>query len=212
MRTGVTNHNRLSYNRMTKSFTPIVGKQHSVGNSKSFASSASVNSNPTKHISLADQYLDTMIMNDLWRAICLRIILQSQRKRHVFKRPHPRAIKLRHNPSAATHDYTAIHSKTRSIRQPKSKITSPTNSNKANYNKLISSSNLESGFDSDLPSEITGPPRSTRNQFKSGFGATISIDSLASTAGRFCLSCKSTSTTCWRKVFGGVVCNSCGLR
>jgi hypothetical protein len=195
---------------MTKSFTSIVGRQHPVGNSKSFASSASVNSNPTKHVSLADQYLDTMIMNDLWRAICLRIILQSQRKRQVFQRPRPTSIKPHDNPSAAT----VMHSNTRSIRQGKSKIgssTSPTNSNKADS----SSSNLESDFNSDLPaphSEITGPARSTRSQFTTGFDGTISIDSLASTSGRCCLSCKSTNTTCWRKVSGGVVCNSCGLR
>ena len=215
---GITDHDHLGHNHVTNSSTSIVGKQRSVDNAKSFLLSTSVNSNPTERVSLADQYLDTMIMNDVWRAICLRIILQSQQERRAFKRPNTTSSKLHHNPSAAAHDYTAAPSKRRSIGQTKSKIasfTSPLSSNKVCHDTPTSPGSSDSGFGSNLHtshSEINGPARSTRSQSAMGFSATISIDSSSSAEGRRCLSCKSTSTTCWRHAFGGVVCNSCGLR
>jgi hypothetical protein len=208
--TEISNCDHLDYNRVTNLPT---SKQRSVNNAQSFILSASVNSNPTEPVSLADQYLDTMIMNDVWRAICLRIILQSQQERCAFKR----STKPHNNPSAKAHDYTAVSFKPRSIGQTRSKIassTSPKSSKKACHDEPTSSGS-DSGFVSHLPtphSEINGPSRSTRSQSTTGLSATISMDSSTSAAGRRCLSCKSTSTTCWRHAFGGVVCNSCGLR
>ena len=37
-------------------------------------------SSPVKGVSLADQYLDTMTMDDVWRAACWRKIRQNNRK------------------------------------------------------------------------------------------------------------------------------------
>ena len=213
--TGIINHDNPGYNRITNLSTSVVGKQRSASNAKSFALSAS---NPTERVSLADQYLDTMIMNDVWRSICLSIILQSQQERRTFKRPNTTSTKRHRKPSAAIHDYTAVPSETQSIVRTKSKIpsaTSPKTSKKACIGKPASLDSSDSEFGSNIRtphSEIYGPARSTRSQSTTGFSTTISFDSRNSVAGRRCLSCKSTSTTCWRHAFGGVVCNSCGLR
>lgn len=214
--TVVTRHDHLGYNRVANSSTSVVGKQRSACNAKSFALSGSVNSNPTERVSLADQYLDTMIMNDVWRSACLRIILQSQQERRKFKGSNGTSNKVHHTPFAAAHDYNSVPSKRRSISQTKSKTaaTSPVTSKKACNDEPTSSSGSDSDFGCNPPtpySEINGPARSTRSQSTTGFSTAISLDSSTS-AGRRCLSCKSTSTTCWRHAFGGVVCNSCGLR
>jgi hypothetical protein len=212
---GITDHDNPGYNRVTNLSSSVVGKQRSASNVKSFALSAST---PTERVSLADQYLDTMIMNDVWRSICLSIILQSQQERRKFKRPNATSTKRHHKPSAAIHDYTAVPSKPQSIGRTKSKIpsaTSLTASNKSCIGKPASLDDSDSEFGSNVRtphSEIYGPARSTRSQSTMGFSTTISFDSRSSLAGRRCLSCKSTSTTCWRHAFGGVVCNSCGLR
>jgi hypothetical protein len=41
---------------------------------------------------------------------------------------------------------------------------------------------------------------------------TFSLDDLTSTRKRHCISCRITSTICWRHALGGLLCNSCGLR
>ena len=73
----------------------------------------------------------------------------------------------------------------------------------------------DSGFVSSLLSPIPVPAsriRSTRKHPIQGTAGLMSIDIPPSMVGRECLSCRCTNTTCWRRVMGGVICNSCGLR
>ena len=212
-----TDQDQLGYNRVTKA-TSIVEKHN---NLKSFIVPTSVDSNPPDGVPLADQYLDTMIVNDVWRALCLRIIFQSQQKPHTLKRPNTAiSTKFHHTPSTGPHRHTTVPCKTLSKGQNKSEIApsvSSINSKTAFQDKSTSSSaSSDSGFESypSTPnsSETNFWVRSTRSHPSKYFSATIPIDASTSTGGRHCLSCKTTDTTCWRHAFGGVVCNSCGLR
>ena len=212
----ITDHDKLGYNRVTKS-TSIVEKQNKL---QSFNVPASVHSNPRGGVPLADQYLDAMLMNDVWGALCLRIIFQKQQEQHALKRPNPVSTKLRRNPSTGPRSHPTLPCKTLSRGLTKSETcpsTSAINSNVAYQDKSTSSSaSSDSGFESypSTPnsSETNLWVRSTRSHPSKYLDTTMPMDASTSTAGRHCLSCKTTDTTCWRHAFGGVVCNSCGLR
>ena len=169
-------------------------------------------STPAKGVSLADQYLDTMIMDDVWRAACWRKIRQNNRKIKRLNTQLHRASLI-----APSHHPQPI-SKTRSKEKLKSKSTHPTPSPNLNkkYRKPTSPRCSDSGFVSSSPTP--NPPtcfrvRSTRNcPIQTSNTATISIDIPASMVGRSCFSCGCTNTTCWRRTLGGIICNSCGLR
>jgi hypothetical protein len=164
-----------------------------------------------KCVSLANQYLDTMIMDDAWRAACIRKIRQNRRKQ--------RALKQLNNNTATkeVHQYSSKHPKrlsnTLSKDQLKSKVTS-SKGLKKKCNKSTSPRGSDSGFVSSSPTP--GPStclrvHSTRNYTIQSSNTTVSID-LPSMIGRSCLSCGCTNTTCWRRKLGGIICNSCGLR
>lgn len=159
-----------------------------------------------KTYSLADQYLDTMVMDDFWRAACVRQIRQNRRKQLALKRGE-----------AIANRQSSEQSSFRPYRK-KSQTISPTppNSPRAQYDHKVSSPHgSDSGFISSSPTPT--PPdylrvRSTRNCPVSDHSATISINISTSMVGRSCLSCGCTTTTCWRRTLGGIICNSCGLR
>lgn len=167
---------------------------------------------PVKGVSLADQYLDTMIMDDVWRAACWRKIRQNKRK---IKRLN---TQLCRNSLTTSSHYPKPISKTCPKEKIKPKNTHPTSSInlKPRHRKHISPRGSDSGFVSSSPTP--GPPagfrvRSTRNYpTQPPNTTTISIDISPSMVGRSCLSCGCTNTTCWRRTLGGIICNSCGLR
>jgi hypothetical protein len=167
---------------------------------------------PVKGVSLADQYLDTMIMDDVWRAACWRKIRQNKRK---IKRLN---TQLCRNSLTTSSHYPKPTSKTCPKEKIKPKITHPTSSInlKPRHRKPTSPRGSDSGFVSSSPTP--GPPagfrvRSTRNYpTQPPNTTTISIDIPPSMVGRSCLSCGCTNTTCWRRTLGGIICNSCGLR
>ena len=179
------------------------------------------NTNPAKFISLADQYLDTMIMDDAWRAACLRKIRQNKRKQRALKKSNPFSSSTKKsNPksSSSSSKYPKRPSNTRSKHDLKSK-NSPIKSPQRKCNKPTSPRGSDSGFVSSSPTP--GPTsylraRSTRNypiqQIPNTATTAIPIDTPLSMIGRSCLSCRCTNTTCWRRRFGGIICNSCGLR
>ena len=55
-------------------------------NGESATASGPRSGNAEKEYSLANQYLDTMIMDDVWRAACRKRIRQLQRKQRELKR------------------------------------------------------------------------------------------------------------------------------
>ena len=160
-----------------------------------------------KHISLADQYLDTMIMDDNWRSRCLETIRLNQRKQRSYKRANVKSTTRHNRPSKASIQQRRGVPFTRKVAKHlgSSPPTPP-----------LSSARSDSGFISSSPSPA--PPtylrlRSTRNcPTTTSSPATIPIDVSPSMIGRTCLSCGSANTTCWRRTLGGIICNSCGLR
>jgi hypothetical protein len=166
--------------------------------------------------SLANQYLDTMIMDDVWRAACLRKIRQNQRKQRALKRRLAlNSTKSDRGPRISQRH----HFKAASKAQFKPGITPPTppNSPQTQCRGKPSSPGSDSGFVSASDSPPPNPPtyfrvHSTRNYPLNDTTPTISIDIPASMVGRSCLSCRCTNTTCWRRTLGGIICNSCGLR
>ena len=177
----------------------------------------------SEHASLADMYLDTMIPDDHWRAACLRRIHQNQRNSRLnvdTKRiSHRRSPALAPSPKFSKIVRKKEHSsivKSMSIVKPKmAPPTPPVSPKKQSPRKLSSSGSSDSGFVSSSPSPCPLPYlriRSTRNRPISLIPETISLDIPASMVGRSCLSCGCTTTTCWRRTLGGIICNSCGLR
>jgi hypothetical protein len=172
-----------------------------------------------KPASLADQYLDTMVMDDVWRAACLEKIRQNQRKHRALKRlnveseqlpsHHDRSKQPSHGrPTKITKKHTSV---------VKSKMAPPTPpiSPKGQSRKPSSPNGSDSGFVSSSPSPCAPPyvrVRSTRNYPITPPTESISLDIPASMGGRSCLSCGCSNTTCWRRTLGSIICNSCGLR
>ena len=174
--------------------------------------SAIVKPIPAKGVPLADQYLDTMIMDDAWRATCWRKIRQNNRKLKRLKAP------LARDSATAPSRHPKPISKPRSKGEIKFKSTrsTPSLNLKKKCRKPTSTRGSDSGFVSSSPTP--NPPtylrvRSTRNYpIQTSNTTSISIDIPASMVGRSCLSCGCTNTTCWRRTLGGIICNSCGLR
>lgn len=187
-----------------KIHTPIVGKQHSTNKAKFVSAVAG----PGNRFSLADQYLDTMIMDDVWRAACLRAIRHSQQqKRRALKRLALSSIEQRQcNSITDSYNQSMLPSKTRfkdkSKIPPSTPITSPSCPDDSD-NSCVSYPTI-----SNSP---TARVHSTRSH-PIDDSTTLTIDVLTSTPRRHCVSCKRTSTTCWRHALGGSLCNSCGLR
>ena len=204
--------NRIDINRRCVAIRTSVGQHRSVGEETTLIVNAVDNSSATS-VSLADQYLDTMIMDDVWRAACLRKIRQNQRTQRALKHLNVNSTKqLQHTTASSNHPKRP--SKLRSNTQLKSKIVS-SDSAKKKSRKLTSHGGSDSGFVSSSPTP--GPPtylsvRSTRSYPVQTSNTTISIDVPSSAVGRSCLSCGCTNTTCWRRTLGGIICNSCGLR
>jgi hypothetical protein len=183
---------------------------------------------------LANQYLDTMVMDDTWRALCKKRIRQVRRKQQGLKRlktaPKPLPyistrlvsrrprIAIKNKPFFPVKSKLGVKSKSSATKsKPKTSLPTPPLSPKTKYCKATtsSSSRSDSGFISSSPTP--GPPsylrvRSTRNCPITPTTTTISIDIPISMIGRSCLSCGCTNTTCWRRTLGGIICNSCGLR
>ena len=165
-------------------------------------------SSSSRTSSLADQYLDTMIPDDFWRALCRRKIRQKQRKLQELQRSNAG--------SNATFDLKAIHPhrKWKSKHFAKRRSCAPVISKDRLSRKSDSPGGSDSGFISSSP-----PPsvprlrvRPTHNCPVQSFIPTMSIDTSISMTGRSCLACGCTNTTCWRRTLGGIICNSCGLR
>lgn len=171
--------------------------------------------------SLADQYLDTMVMDDVWRAACINKIRQNKRKlapKPVFKKSSKR------NQRAATAAKSVDHLHNVSMKTYKSRSryathapTPPVGPRAAYRSEDSSSPSSDSGFISSSPTPAPSPSRplrmrSTRSWPMNNSSASNLIDIPASMVGRSCLSCGCTNTTCWRRTLGGIICNSCGLR
>jgi len=165
-------------------------------------------SSSSRTSSLADQYLDTMVPDDFWRALCRRKIRQKQRKLQELQRSNAG--------SNATFDLKAIHPhrKWKSKHFAKRRSCAPVISKDRLSRKSDSPGGSDSGFISSSP-----PPsvprlrvRPTHNCPVQSFIPTMSIDTSISMTGRSCLACGCTNTTCWRRTLGGIICNSCGLR
>jgi hypothetical protein len=203
--------------------------QRSNGESATVSSSRS--GNAEKEYSLANQYLDTMIMDDVWRAACRKRIRQLQRKQRELKRltftaPKPLArisktLVSRHPKLAhKKRSFFPVKSKPAIKSTIKYKTVLPTPPLSPKYrSKPSSPRRSDSGYISSSPTFTPTPPppnylrvRSTRNCPITPTTTTISIDIPASMIGRSCLSCGCTNTTCWRRTLGGIICNSCGLR
>jgi hypothetical protein len=170
-------------------------------------------STPSFTPSLADQYLDTMPMDDFWRALCHRKIRQKQRKLQALKRVQiisKKASAPNPPPPQPVRQYKSIHYCRRLTRLTRLKVIS-----KPKPTRKRKSPSSDSGFISSSP-----PPNTSRFRFRSTrrcpgeglMGSTIPIDTSLSMFGRSCLSCNCTNTTCWRRTLGGIICNSCGLR
>jgi hypothetical protein len=165
-----------------------------------------------KQPSLADQYLDTMIMDDIWRASCMRAIRYSQQQKRLASKKlniiSPK--RFDRNPSIITYNSDTPVSKTQFKQQIKSELTP-----RMPAIKHISSGDSDNRSDSCFPnseSSITWHARSTRSHPSDDSSTTGSIDVLKSMVARRCVSCRRTDTTCWRHALGGSLCNSCGLR
>jgi hypothetical protein len=176
----------------------------------------------SEYVSLAGMYLDTMIPDDHWRAACLRQIRQNQRKprlnvdtKHTSHRRSPALAPSPKFSKIVKKEHTSIV-KSMSVVKPKmAPPTPPVSPKNQSLRKLSSSGSSDSGFVSLSPSPCPLPYlriRSTRNRPISPTAETISLDIPASMVGRSCLSCGCTTTTCWRRTLGGIICNSCGLR
>jgi hypothetical protein len=162
--------------------------------------------------SLADQYLDTMVMDDVWRAACVEKIHQNQRRQEALRRFTVKPTNARCRISSVVPASRPNKPKKLSHVNLKPKIAKQITS--LYHKKPASPPGSDSGFVSCSP---TPPPtylrvRSTRKCPLNNPSATISIDIPASMVGRSCLSCGCTNTTCWRRTLGGIICNSCGLR
>ena len=180
--------------------------------------------------SLASQYLDTMVMNDGWRAACKKRIRQVQRKQRPPKRPNvttpkplvsiSKALVSRH-PKLAHKERsffsTKFKSAIKSFIKYEADLPTPPLSPKTKYGSKPPSPDRSSGQFVSSSSPTPAAPnylriRSTRNCPIIPTTTTLSIDIPASMIGRSCLSCGCTNTTCWRRTLGGIICNSCGLR
>jgi hypothetical protein len=161
--------------------------------------------------SLADQYLDTMVMDDRWRKLCHKKIRQVRRK-VPYESQHSHS----HSPIAIS-GYTPSSSSRRNIKKTKKSVILPPTppiSPKVPFRRK-SLDDSDSGFVSSSPSPLSP----TRNQLRSSRKCPLEppaptplIDISASMIGRSCLSCGCINTTCWRRTMGGIICNSCGLR
>lgn len=171
-----------------------------------------------EHISLADQYLDTMVMDERWRALCIEAIRTEHQWQRLLKRANMKSTTRQSRPSNITvRPGRGAFNLTRKIHTKKLESTPPTPpiSPRVAHTNQPCSTRSDSGFISSSPSPA--PPahlrlRSTRNCPAASSPATISIDISPSMIGRTCLSCGSSNTTCWRRTLGGIICNSCGLR
>ena len=173
---------------------------------------------PAEHISLADQFLDTMVMDDRWRSLCLEAIRTEHQLQRLLKRANKKSTTRQSRSSNTTvRPERSASNLTRKIHTKKLEPMPPTppiSPRVADRNQTCSTRS-DSGFISSSPSPT--PPahlrlRSSRNCPVVNSPATISIDVSPSMVGRTCLSCGSSNTTCWRRTLGGIICNSCGLR
>jgi hypothetical protein len=171
--------------------------------------------------SLADQYLDTMVMDDVWRAACINKIRQNQRilaLRPASKKPS----KSHHLVAAAKKPVDPLCKVSKKAFKPHARYavhppTPPVSPRTAYRSEHSSSPSSDSGFISSSPTPTPSPSRllrmrSTRSWPMNNSSASTLIDIPASMVGRSCLSCGCTNTTCWRRTLGGIICNSCGLR
>lgn len=174
-----------------------------------------------EHISLADQYLDTMVMDDRWRALCLEAIRAKHQRQRLLKRADMKSTRQSRSSNTPVRPRRGASNLTRKVNVTGKKLestppTPPISPRVAHRNDPSPcSTRSDSGFISSSPSPA--PPahlrlRSTRNCPVANTPATISIDVSPSMIGRTCLSCGSSNTTCWRRTLGGIICNSCGLR
>jgi hypothetical protein len=166
-----------------------------------------VKSPPILH--LADQYLDTMVMDDDWRNACLRQISEARRRQQSILKQLNGG-----NSSFSVRDHLTLPAKARTKSKVESEpvLDKPTISPKAELHNRSGSTGTDSGFFSCSPtpnSPMVLATRSTRTGHKS---IATSVDDQPRKDGRRCLSCKSRNTSCWRRAFGGIICNSCGLR
>jgi len=158
---------------------------------------------------LADQYLDTMVMDDGWRNACLRHISEGRRRQQSITKQ----LEVR-DPSFSLLDHFKLPAKVRTKRKIKSDpvLAKPPISPKADRASSTGPSS-DSGFFSCSPTPnspmTVGTTRCTRTGHKS---IAASVDDQPRKGGRRCLSCKSPNTSCWRHALGGIICNSCGLR
>ena len=165
---------------------------------------------PSFVTSLADQYLDTMPMDDFWRALCARKIRQKQRKLQALKRTQ--IIPKKPSPPKPPVRQLARQYKSKHFCRRRTRLPLVSKPKAARKHKSQSS---DSGFISSSP-----PPRTSRFHLRSTeacpgqalMGPTLPVDTSLSIIGRSCLSCNCTNTTCWRRTLGGIICNSCGLR
>ena len=171
--------------------------------------STSVKSRPWQ---LADQYLDTMVMDDDWRNTCLRQISEGRRYQGIIKQ-----IKGQH-PSFSLHDHLKSPAKVRSKRKIKSDPVLDKSPISLKSDRASSTGpSSDSGFFScsptpNSPTIVGSTTRSTRSTRTDHKFIARSVNDQPRKDGRRCLSCKSPNTSCWRQALGGTICNSCGLR
>ena len=163
--------------------------------------------------SLANQYLDTMVMDDRWRRLCLKKIRQSRDHRHARQPSQPKPTSMKEQAQSEGGLASGLRGNKRKTRRSLTLPPTPPISPKLSYRRK--SDDSDSGFVSSSPTPL--PPTSARVRPTRKCpielpAPTPLVDISVSMVGRSCLSCGCANTTCWRRMMGGIICNSCGLR
>ena len=159
--------------------------------------------------SLADQYLDTMVMDDGWRSACFWQIREGRRLQRLLKRLNNRKS------SIGRSDPPKIPAKV--VSKPKMKPEPVLDNSSVSHemdqeNGLRYTDSSDSGFYSWSLTSSSSATLRTRSTRSSRNSLTPAPGDRPLQEGRRCLSCKAPDTTCWRHALGGIICNSCGLR
>ena len=186
----------------------MCARQSTVNEGLLSAASSCFDSSHLKTPSLADQYLDTMKMDDSWRAACYLQIRNARKVERALKRLKGR-ISFVSQPRPSKVASTVLSAPRKKAKQDFNNHSVSAISGRDNASASVGSS--DSGYFSGSP-----PPNSQPTLDTDSIGISRSITSIVSfdplPERRRCLSCKSPETSCWRHALGGIICNSCGLR
>jgi len=171
-----------------------------------------VDSSPVKSHSLAEQYLDTTVdRDDDWRAACLWHIHEGRRQQRILQRccePNS-SVGLSNRSNLGT----KIESKMETDRCYNSTLGRLETDH---YRERTLKGRLRNSDCQVLTRSLTSDSQTAQAAMRPARKSRKSRRTIfchpRNDGGRRCLSCKSTSTSCWRQAFGGIICNSCGLR